>query len=308
MPRKPKKPTAKIQKQKNIIQNVIVKVGTEEKQKRKRKPRKKAAPKSEGVSIYQNIPPVVIQQPSPQMNISPPPPPHVPHTIAQNLAIPEVFKPQPSPVLIETIKKETKPEFISLVEAFPTESEKRPVKLQIKEKQKTESILGIGRDEFAPTATFTSEDDKIQSQKTNDKLYTEEPVSFKSQVLGNTQFGEEIQPIKTKKIMVESEEDDEEETTPKEKKTRPRIYKQMMELFNLDESHAKERYENSIQEQILKGKTRKQALAIVNATFKEAAKNPEEARVRFESRPRSRLRLIKPQEIQQAEKVVSKTA
>lgn len=83
-------------------------------------------------------------------------------------------------------------------------------------------------------------------------------------------------------------------STSKVRKTKMPVYKKIADIFGLEESHAKERYNAAVQEQIQKGKTKKQAQDIVNATMRRAALKPEEARAKFESRPRSRLRMINP--------------
>lgn len=72
MPRKSKKEKKEPKKVKNIIQQVIVKVGTQEKRKSKgRKRPAKKEPKETPINVMANIPPSIIYQQAPSVNIPP---------------------------------------------------------------------------------------------------------------------------------------------------------------------------------------------------------------------------------------------
>lgn len=197
MPRKAKKPVVH-QKTKNIIQNVVVKLDGEVKRKRKaRKPRKKA-PAKESIMINANIPPNVIYQtgspyiPPPQ--ILPPTPPVPPKPPTPPTPPPPIIPPQFNKPAVARFTQITQPSILEDIESYVS----TPIERLSKE-ERTEgfitpvnSVIGVGSSEFAPTASFTSESEKIKATETPDKVYTEEPESFKSPVLGNTVFGEEI--------------------------------------------------------------------------------------------------------------------
>lgn len=176
MPRKSKQP----KKIKNIIQSVVVNISDHKKTTSKRKRRQPKKKATEAVDIMARIPPTIVYQ-SPSVNL------------------PSQFTPQPQQIPFSVPVTKTLVETIEIPKSEP---------LSLPSKRETLESLGdvVHEFEFAPTANFISEKDRINSQLTSDKVYTEEPFS-QSSVQGNTKFGEEESVLSQKS----SEEEEEEE-------------------------------------------------------------------------------------------------
>lgn len=159
MPRKQKK-VKEPKKVKNIVQQVVVKIGADGKRITKR--RKRSAPKKreDTINIMATIPPNVIYQSS--APYVPPIPPSMPAVPASS-----------------GIKLGSMPASITAPSA--------PI-------VPPSSSIGIGTDELPTTASFANPIE-IEKIKTPDKVYTEEPESFKSSVSGNLRFGVPETPV-----------------------------------------------------------------------------------------------------------------
>lgn len=169
MPRKSKKPP--VHKTKNIIQNVVVKVGTEEKKrKRGRKPRRKAVPARDQIVVQANVPPVVIQQ------------------------LPAAFQPPEVPRFVNPMKEEKK-EFITPVAKASVGIQADEMIIPVGAAPKTESPFGVGYGEFGPTSSFPSREDIFKYTQPPEEIYRGEPPSFRSPVEGHFRFGQESYPV-----------------------------------------------------------------------------------------------------------------
>lgn len=167
MPRKrkeKKEPTKK--KVKNIIQQVVVNIGDKKVKRTRRRSRKQ--PK-EAENIMDRVAPAVVYFPGPTVNLPPVPsePKHPSQGTFSNIPIAEAT-------------------VIGGIGDIPVV---RPV-------NQSNAIKAVGnpinQNEFGPTANFISEKDKEKDFYTPDIVYTAEPESFKSPVLGNTRFGYDI--------------------------------------------------------------------------------------------------------------------
>lgn len=201
MPPKEKKPPAKKAapkkkrappKKKNETGNVVhttVNINLEDLPKPKRKaPRRKRQPKKDdGVSIISNIPPTVIYQQAPQAFNVPPPPPTPPNpppismagqAAISRAAIPVSFTPQVVPDVLAGAQAPTP----RLQDMTPSKGNRDDV-----------NAIGdpVNAGEFSGSANFISPNDEIKSYETPDKVYTNKPETFKSDVAGNNYFGED---------------------------------------------------------------------------------------------------------------------
>lgn len=151
---------------KNIIQQVIVNVSDAKKKKPARKRRaRKTAPK-EDIDVMARVSPAVVYFPAPSVNL------------------PSPFNPpKPTPFLEE------------------------PVKLIPPTKSDTLAVLGdvVSQGEFAPTANFISEKDKIKSQSSIIKPITIQKAFEDPNVFGNTRFGIDYEPLTRESSVVETE-------------------------------------------------------------------------------------------------------
>lgn len=254
MPRKAKKPVIH-QKTKNIIQNVVVKLDGEVKRKRKaRKPRKKVSER-ESIMIQPVISPNVIYQtgspyiPPPSQTLPPttPIPPVPPKPPTPPTPPPPIIPPQFNRPAVARFTQTEQPSILEDIETYVSQ----PIEIKTK-KERTEefitpvstryknSVIGVGSSEFAPTSSFASESEKIKATETPDKVYTEEPESFKSPVLGNTVFGEELIPSKTtKKISIDYDEDKSKKERKPRASTLPLQTKVGGEIYSADMSKKK---------------------------------------------------------------------
>lgn len=213
MPRKLKQKQKQKQKQtvqQSVQQNVIVKVGGTTK---KRSSRRRPKQPEEVSSLQSVIPAPIIYQ------INQPPLPFAPSTQREAVPVPPQFE---TPV---SMAFEKTPEYVSLVEAIPEVSEKRPIKTKISkkiEKSMEDTVLGVGADEFPPDASFASPEEVLKAHTVEkpEKLYIEEPPSFRSPVSGNLAFGI---PENEKPIITE-EKKSKKKGRPAGAKNKPKIY------------------------------------------------------------------------------------
>lgn len=216
MPRKIKQK----QKQKqtvhqNVKQSVIVKIGENTKKRAsRRRPRKQV---EEVSSLYPVIPAPVIYQ------MNQPPIPFASTTQREAIPVPTQFQTPVSEAF------ERMPEYVSLVEAIPEVSEKKPIKMKISkkiEKSMEDTVLGVGAEEFPPDASFASPEEVLKAHTVEkpEKLYIEEPPTFKSPVSGNIAFGipENEKPIITEEQKVEKKS--KKKGRPAGAKNKPKIY------------------------------------------------------------------------------------
>lgn len=139
---------SKPRKVKNIIQSVVVNVSDTKTKKPRKRRARKSAPK-EDVDIMQRVSPSIVYVQAPSVNL------------------PNPFNPpKPTPFLEE------------------------PVKLVAPTKTDTLAVLGdvVTQAEFAPTANFISEKEKVKSQSTIIKPITIEKAFEEPPVFGNTRF------------------------------------------------------------------------------------------------------------------------
>lgn len=157
MPRKQKK-VKEPKKVKNIVQQVVVKIGADGKRITKR--RKRSAPKkgTDNINIMATIPPNVIYQSS--APYVPPVPPSMPPVPASS-----------------GIKLGSMPAPISTASA--------PI-------IPPSSSIGVGTEELPTTASFAPNNIVRNSPV---EVYTKEPESFKSSVSGNLRFGVPETPV-----------------------------------------------------------------------------------------------------------------
>lgn len=274
---------------KNVIQQVIVKLdeGVKKVQKRRRRTAKRQ-PKREEVSVISSVAPAIVYQQAPMVNLPPaftPPPP------------PPAFKPVAVKSLAEmaTMTEPTKRATLTDVQGesmeIPPKAIKRPTltdvqgdsiiiqakpikEVDIPKIEKIGDTVTMG--EFPPTANFISPFDLQKAQETNEKIYTEEPETFKSKVAGDETFGisfEQLEEPTQYKIKVPKKKESEQlEIIPPEqiktpktpKRTNVKVYEKYMQTYGFDETKAKEQYALDIKKIEAEGKSKAQAQTIIN--------------------------------------------
>lgn len=140
---------SKPRKVKNIIQSVVVNISDLKTKKPRKKRAKKSAPKEE-VDIMQRVSPSIVYVQAPSVNLPSP-----------------FNQPKATPFLEE------------------------PVKLVAPTKTDTLAVLGdvVSQAEFAPTANFVSEKEKVKSQSTIISPITIEKAFEEPKVFGSSRFG-----------------------------------------------------------------------------------------------------------------------
>lgn len=164
---------------KNIIQSVVVNVQDAKTKKPRKRRARKTAPK-EDVDIMARVNPAVVYFQAPSVNL------------------PSPFNPpKPTPFLEE------------------------PVKLIPPTKSDTLAVLGdvVSVGEFAPTANFISETDKIKSQSSIIKPITIQKAFEEPPLFSNTRFGLDYEPLTRASSISETERIYE----PKIKVSKPKI-------------------------------------------------------------------------------------
>jgi len=243
-PKEAKEPKTKI---KNIVQNVIVKLDGEKVIRRRRRRVSKPKQAADSVNISASIPPAVIYQTSPAIiqpssQIIPPKPSMVP--AAFDVKVPEKFAAKSEVSFLQDIENEIS----------------KPIEIKTKAEQMEDFIAPVDKitaGEFGPTANFISPEQRIKTQETPDRVYTEEPAAFKSEVLGDTYFGEPVLSLKSLTPRsppfeapdletVESPRTKTPHTQRDKLPTKKALYTIVMDKYNLSMNKAKEKVNTDI--------------------------------------------------------------